>query len=74
MLEILINTALVQEYLQKGELGQLKKVMESGRHEGMQMFDLHLKELVEQGIVSEEKAMIYADSPSDLRLKLRGFT
>lgn len=74
VLEILINTALVQEYLQKGELGQLKKVMESGRHEGMQTFDLHLKELVEQGIVSEEKAMIYADSPSDLRLKLRGFT
>jgi hypothetical protein len=28
---------------------------------------------VGQGIISEEKAMIYADSPSDLRLKLRGF-
>ncbi|MGB9700504.1 MAG: type IV pili twitching motility protein PilT, partial [Thermodesulfobacteriota bacterium] len=36
-------------------------------------FDLHLKELVEKKIVSEEKALAYADSPSDLRLKLRGF-
>ena len=73
ILEILINSAFVQELIHKGELGQLKKVMESGRQEGMQTFDLHLKELVGQGIISEAKAMIYADSPSDLRLKLRGF-
>ena len=73
VLEILINSALVQEILQKSELGQLKRVMESGRQEGMQTFDLHLKLLVEQGIISEEKALTYADSPSDLRLKLRGF-
>lgn len=73
ILEILINTAFVQELIHKGELGQLKKVMESGRQEGMQTFDLHLKELVEEGVISEEKAGSYADSPSDLRLKLRGF-
>jgi len=73
ILEILINTAFVQELIYKGELGQLKKVMESGRQEGMQTFDLHLKELVEEGVISEEKAWSYADSPSDLRLKLRGF-
>lgn len=73
ILEILLNTAFAQELIQKGELGHLKKVMESGRQEGMQTFDLHLKELVETGVISEEKALIYADSPSDLRLKLRGF-
>jgi len=73
VLEILINTAFVQEMIQKGELGQLKKAMESGRQEGMQTFDLHLKELVEKGVISEDKALAYADSPSDLRLKLRGF-
>lgn len=47
--------------------------METGKHEGMQTFDLHLKELVERKIISEEKAINFADSPSDLRLKLRGF-
>lgn len=73
VLEILINSAFVQELIQKGELGQLRKVIESGRQEGMQTFDLHLKELVEQGVISEERALNYADSPSDLRLKLRGF-
>jgi twitching motility protein PilU len=73
VMEILLNTAFVQELIQKDELGQLKKVMESGRQEGMQTFDLHLKELIEKGVISEEKALIYADSPSDLRLKLRGF-
>ncbi len=73
VLEILINTAFVQELIQKGELGQLKKVMESGRQERMQTFDLNLKELVEKGIISEDKAFTYADSPGDLRLKLQGF-
>jgi twitching motility protein PilU len=73
ILEILINTAFVQELIYKGELGQLKKVMESGGQEGMQTFDVHLKELVEESVISEEKALLYADSPSDLRLKLRGF-
>jgi len=28
---------------------------------------------VEKGIISEEKALIFADRPSELRLKLRGF-
>jgi twitching motility protein PilU len=73
ILEILINTALVQELIQKGDLGKLKKVMESGKQECMQTFDTHLKELVEKGEVSEEEAFRYADSPSDLRLRLRGF-
>ena len=73
VLEVLINTAFVQELIYKGEIGQLKKAMESGHQEGMQTFDLHLKELVEKGVISEEKALIYADSPSDLGLKLRGF-
>lgn len=73
VLEILMNTALVQEIIYRGEIGQLKKAMEGGRQEGMQTFDLHLKEFVEKKLVSEETAMIYADSPSDLKLKLRGF-
>ncbi|MDI6756294.1 MAG: hypothetical protein QME78_18140 [Thermodesulfobacteriota bacterium] len=31
------------------------------------------KELVEKGAIAEEKALMFADSPTDLRLKLRGF-
>jgi twitching motility protein PilU len=72
-LEILINTAFAQEVIKKGELGQLKQIMEIGKQEGMPTFDLHLKELVEKGVISEEKAVTFADSPSDLRVKLRGF-
>jgi len=73
VLEILINSAFAQEVIQKGDLGQLKQIMETGKQEGMQTFDLHLKELVEKGVISEEKAITFADNPSDLRLKLRGF-
>lgn len=73
ILEILINTAHVQEIIQKGELGQLKRIMELGQQEGMQTFDMNLKKLVETKEVTEDMALKYADSPSDLRLKLRGF-
>jgi twitching motility protein PilU len=73
ILEILIHTPFVQELIYKGEIGQLKKAIESGRQEGMQTFDLHLKELVEKGLISEENALTCADSPGDLKLKLRGF-
>jgi twitching motility protein PilU len=73
VLEILINSALVQEIIQKGELGQLKKIMDAGSQEGMQTFDGHLKDLVEKDQVIEDVALKFADSPSDLRLRLRGF-
>jgi twitching motility protein PilU len=73
VVEILINTSFVQEQIYKGEFGDLRKIMEAGRQEGMQTFDLHLKDLVESGQIPEEKALAFADSPSDLRLKLRGF-
>jgi twitching motility protein PilU len=72
--EILLNTALARELIEKGDIGSLKRLMEDGKQEGMQTFDVNLKELVEGGLISEEKALIYADSASDLRLKLRGFT
>ena len=74
VVEILLNTSFVQELIYKGELGDLKKIMETGGQEGMQTFDLHLKALVEGGKISEEKALAFADSPSDLRLKLKGFS
>ncbi len=73
VLEIMIQTPFVQELIYRGEIGQLKKALEAGRQEGMQTFDLHLKELVENGLISEENALTFADSPSDLKLKLRGF-
>jgi twitching motility protein PilU len=73
VLEILINTALVQEMIQKGELGQLKKIMDAARQDGMQTFDGHLKNLVDKDQITEDVALKFADSPSDLRLRLRGF-
>ncbi|GAB4326530.1 MAG: type IV pilus ATPase PilU [Candidatus Sumerlaeia bacterium] len=73
VLEILINTALVSELILKNEFGSLKKVMEGGKNEGMQTFDQHLYQLVQDNCVTEEEALKYADSATDLRLRLRGF-
>jgi Tfp pilus assembly ATPase PilU len=40
----------------------------------MQTFDLSLYSLVQEERITEEQAFSYAESPGDLKLKLRGFS
>lgn len=71
--EILINTARVQELILKGDIHELKTVMAKGASEGMRTFDQSLFELVKAGRVEEATAYQFADSANDLKLRLRGF-
>jgi twitching motility protein PilU len=72
--EIMISTPRVRELLQKIDLNGLRSVMQSppGIREGMQTFDYALYQLVQDGLVDPETAMTAADSPNDLRLRLKG--
>jgi twitching motility protein PilT len=56
--EILVNTATSRESIKRPEGSlPLKDVMERGVHPyGMQTFEMHLKELVRQGLISVETA------------------
>jgi twitching motility protein PilU len=71
-LEILINTSRVQELIQRIDMGGLREVMLKGQNEGMQTFDACLLRQVREGLVEEQVALQYADSPNDLKLRLRG--
>jgi twitching motility protein PilU len=70
-IEILLDTPRVKDLILKGEAGVLKETMAAGYQEGMQTFDQHLRQLYNEGRIGYENALAYADSPNDLRLKIK---
>jgi len=70
-LEVLLNTPLATDLIRKGEVSQLKELMKKSNEAGMQTFDQALFELYDKGEITYEDAMLYADSPNDLRLMIK---
>ena len=68
--EILLGTPLVCELIKRGEVSELKDVMEKSENLGMCTFDQALFRLFEQGRISEDEALRNADSANNLRLKI----
>ncbi len=71
--EILIATPRIRDLLRRAEITELKTTIAGGAQEGMQTFDQALYMLVQEGRISEDHALGFAESPGDLKLKLRGF-
>jgi twitching motility protein PilU len=72
--ELLLATPRVRELLRKADLTGIRTVMQSaaGMQEGMQTFDLAVYQLIKAGVIDHNVAMAAADSPNDLRLRLKG--
>jgi len=70
-IEILIGTQRIKDLIFKGEIHRLKEAMAVSREAGMQTFDQHILELFDQGLISYDDAMRYADAPNDVRLKIK---
>ena len=74
-IEIMIATQRIKDILRSGELIKLKATIEQGQNEGMQTFDQHLYQLHKvENVISLEDALAAADSPNDLRLRIRGLS
>ena len=71
VLEILLNTPLIQEKIRKGKIEELKELMKDSRHHGMVTFDQSLLDLYQEGLISYEEALRHADSANDLRLAVK---
>lgn len=69
--EILLNSPLMSDLIRKGELHKIKSLMTKSRDLGMQTFDQSLLELYQQGKVTYEDAITYADSANELRLMIK---
>lgn len=70
-IEILLNSPLVTDMIQRGETSGLKEAMKKGKEQGMQSFDMALYEHYKAGKISLEQAIHHADSPNDLRLMVK---
>ena len=70
-IEILLNSPLIRDLIQRNEMGGLKEAMEKGREQGMQTFDMALFDLYKAGRITMEQALHHADSPNDLRLMIK---
>jgi len=69
--EIMLNSPLIADLIFKGDVHEIKEIMKKSRELGMQTFDQALFDLYEEGKISYEDALRYADSVNDLRLAIK---
>ncbi len=69
-IEVLLGTPLICDLIMKGEVGQIKEIMEKSENLGMQTFDGALFHMYQDGKISLEEALRNADSQNNLRLRI----
>lgn len=70
-IEVLLNTPLASDLIEKGEVHKLKDLMKRSREHGMVTFDQALYDLYIQGEITEEDAIMHADSANEVRLMIK---
>src|SRR5712692_3881582 len=70
-IEVLLNSPLISDLIFKGEIHEIKEIMKKSRELGMQTFDQALFDLYEQGRISYEDALRFADSTNEVRLQIK---
>jgi len=69
--EVLLNTHLISELIDKGNLGGVQDAMEKSMAEGCQTFEQDLARLVMEDKVDRKEALANADSPTNLLWRLQ---
>lgn len=62
-LEILIGTTAVRNLIREGKIHQIPSIMQTQQAAGMQTFEMHIRELVDRGIISRETAIEKTGNP-----------
>ncbi len=71
VVEIMLNTPLIQDYIRKGEVHLIKDVMAKSGELGMQTLDQSLFAAYQKGLITAEDAIYHADSANDVRLSIK---
>ncbi len=69
--EVMLNTPLVSDLILRGETHLLRDVMKKSSQQGMKTFDQALFELCKEGVITHDDAIMYADSPNEVRLMIK---
>ena len=70
-LEVMQVTPYIADLILKGQIDEIKTVMHKGRDQGMCTFDDSLFNLYETGQITREQAIDYADSKTDVSVRIR---
>jgi twitching motility protein PilU len=71
-MEIMLNTPRIQALIRRGELETIRQAIEEGVHEGLQTLDQALLRLYQEKKITQDAALQFADSPNNLRLRIKG--
>ncbi|MDH5206346.1 MAG: PilT/PilU family type 4a pilus ATPase [Hylemonella sp.] len=69
--EILLNTKLVSELIEKADFSGIKEAMEKAMAEGSQSFEQDIARLIVDEIVERKEGLANADSPTNLMWRLQ---
>jgi len=70
-IEILLNTKLVSELIERGDLGAVKEAVEKSMAEGSQTFEQDIARLITEDVISRDEGLANADSPTNLLWRLQ---
>jgi twitching motility protein PilU len=69
--EVLLNTKLIAELIEKGDFSGVKEAMEQSMAEGSQSFEHDIARLIVEGVVDRKEGLANADSPTNLMWRLQ---
>ncbi|MBT9506595.1 PilT/PilU family type 4a pilus ATPase [Rhodoferax sp.] len=69
--EIMLNTKLVSELIEKGDFSGIKEAMEKSMADGGQTFEQDIARLISEEIVERKEGLANADSPTNLMWRLQ---
>jgi twitching motility protein PilU len=70
-IEVLLNTKLISELIEKGDFSGVKEAMEQSMAEGSQSFEHDIARLIVEGVVDRKEGLANADSPTNLMWRLQ---
>ncbi len=70
--EILVSNPAVANCIREQKISQIYTIMQTGQSEGMQTFEMHLKDLYMKGEITLEEALLHTMHPKELERMLKG--
>jgi twitching motility protein PilU len=69
--ETLINSQHIAELIERGDFTSIKEAVEKSMSKGSQTFEQDLARLINEGLITREEGLTYADSPTNLIWRLQ---
>jgi twitching motility protein PilU len=69
--EVMLNTKLVSDLIEKGDFSGVKDAMEKAMAEGSQTFEADIARMIVDEIVDRKEGLAHADSPTNLMWRLQ---